>query len=174
MADPGAVGQRWRQVLADVGYLRRELRRLGPREAYVRRALTFDEASIRDVAAFERIYERLANELDHLVRDYLMRRAANAQAQTEVENASATSVFDVFATAQRLPIASKSSLRRAAMARNALQHDYLNVRASDVFDGATELLTGVDAILAAVRVSWNELGIELPQPPSAGPTSTKQ
>jgi hypothetical protein len=173
VADPGAVGQRWRQVLADVGYLRRELKRLGPRDVYVRRAQTFDEASVRDVAAFERVYERLANELDHLVRDYLMRRTANSKAQAEVENASAASVFDAFARAQRLPIASRSSLRRAAMARNALQHDYLNVRAADVFDGTTELLAGVDAILAAVRLSWNELGVDLPAPPSAGHPSAK-
>ena len=126
MADPAAVAQRWRQVLADVGYLRRELLRLGPRDAYVRRAQNYDEAAMREVAAFERVLRR------------------------------------------KLPVASRDSLRRAAAARNDLQHDYINVRAAEVFDGIGELLTGIEQVIGAVRQAWHEHGVELPAPPSGG------
>jgi len=165
--DPAALGQRWRQVLADVGYLRRELARLGPREDYVRRAQNFDEQAVREVAAFERVYERLANELDHMVRDYLKGLAPSSDAEKAVEDSPMAGLFSAFATARRLPAASRDSLRRAASARNDLQHDYLNVRGSEVFDGIGELMAGVDQVLAAVRRSWQEQGFDLPAPPSS-------
>ena len=169
MADPAAVAQRWRQVLADVGYLRRELIRLGPREAYVRRAQNFDEAAVREVAAFERVYERLANELDHLIRDYLKRLAPDADAEKAVDDSLMASPLGGFATVRKLPVASRDSLRRASAARNDLQHDYINVRASEVFDGIGELLAGVEPVLGAVRQAWHEQGVELPAPPLGGP-----
>jgi hypothetical protein len=132
----------------------------------VRRAQNFDEAAVREVAAFERVYERLANELDHLVRDYMKRLAPGPDAEKAVEDSPMSSLFSAFATARRLPVASRDSLRRAAAARNDLQHDYLNVRAAEVFDGIGELMAGVEQVLAAVRQSWQEQGIDLPAPPS--------
>jgi uncharacterized protein YutE (UPF0331/DUF86 family) len=168
MADLAAVAQRWRQVLADAGYLRRELLRLGPRDAYVRLAQNFDEAAVREVAAFERVYERLANELDHLIRDYLKRIAPRVDAQKAVDDSPMGSLLGGFATARKLPAASRDSLRRAAAARNDLQHDYINVRATEVFDGIGELLAGIEPVLGAVRQAWHEQGIELPAPPSGG------
>jgi hypothetical protein len=168
VADPAAVAQRWRQVLADVGYLRRELLRLGPRDAYVRRAQNFDEAAVREVAAFERVYERLANELDHLIRDCLKRSARGVDAEKAVDDSPMASLLSGFATARKLPVASRDSLRRAASARNDLQHDYINVRAAEVFDGVGELLTGIEQVLAAVRQAWHEQGVDLPAPPSGG------
>ena len=166
MADPAAVSQRWRQVLADVGYLRRGLSRLGPLDAYVRLAQDFDESAVRDVAAFERVYERLANELDHLIRDYLKRAAPDAGAQKVVEDAPMGALFGGFATARKLPASAKDSLRRAAAARNDLQHDYIHVRASEVFDGISELLAGIDLVLSGVRQALSEQGVYLPAPPS--------
>jgi hypothetical protein len=168
VADPAAVAQRWRQILADVGYLRRELLRLGPRDAYVRRAQNFDEAAVREVAAFERVYERLANELDHLIRDYLKRVAPSVDAQKAVDDSPMAALLGGFATARKLPVASRDSLQRAATARNDLQHDYINVRAAEVFDGIGELLTGIEQVLGAVREAWREQAIELPAPPSGG------
>jgi hypothetical protein len=107
--DPAALGQRWRQVLADVGYLRRELARLGPREGYVRRAQNFDEQAVRKVAAFERVYERLANELDRMVRDYLKGLAPSSDAEKAVEDSPMAGLFSAFATARRLPAPPSSS-----------------------------------------------------------------
>ncbi|MFN2464314.1 MAG: hypothetical protein ABR573_10490 [Candidatus Dormibacteria bacterium] len=165
MSDPAAVTARWRQVLADVGYLRREVRRLGPKDEYVRHAHDFDEAAVRDVAAFERVYERLANELDHLVRDYLRKMASSREAAHTIEGSSMAAVLGGFATARKLPAASTDSLRRAANARNDLQHDYVNLRAAEVFDGAHQLLLGMPGVLDAVREAWADQGVTLPAPP---------
>lgn len=78
-----------------------------------------------------------------------------------------SSLFSGFAAARKLPLASRDSLRRAAAARNDRQHDYINLRAAEVFDGIGELLSGIQGVLTAVRQAWNDQGAELPAPPSA-------
>jgi nucleotide-binding universal stress UspA family protein len=161
VADPAAVSQRWRQVLADVGYLRREHPRQGPRDAHVRLAQKFDESAVRDVAAFERVYERLANELDHIIRDYLKRVAPDAGAQKVADDSPVAALLGGFATSRKLPASAQASLRRAAAARNDLQHDYIHVRASEVFEGIGELLSGAEAALKEAAGAARALGADV-------------
>jgi hypothetical protein len=122
---------------------------------------------VREVAAFERVYERLANELDHLIRDYLKVGVTGVSATQAIDDASMATLFSGFATSRRLAAVSRSALQRAARARNDLQHDYLNLRAAEVFDGVAELLAGIEPLLLSLQEAWSERGIAL-RLPAAG------
>jgi hypothetical protein len=119
---------------------------------------------MRDVAAFERVYERLANELDHLIRECLRSGSLTAASIQAIDDAPMATLFGGFATSRRLPAASRAALQRAARARNDLQHHYLNVRAAEVFDGVDELLVGIEPVLMALRRAWADLGVGLHLP----------
>ena len=168
MPDNAAIELSWRQVLADVGYLRGEVARLGPRAGYIATAQRFDLGNMRDVAAFERVYERLANEVDHLVRDCLKAGVQTVDGIRAVDDASMGTLLGGFATSRKLPAASRAALQRAAHARNDLQHDYLNLRAAEVFDGVAELLDGIEPVLRALQAAWAEHGLDLKLPRSSG------